>query len=190
MKNFSNISDDICDDPRVLVIDCSKECWTDDENGYGGVDFLPMELADSIVDSGVFPDGIFEKCKAVGADYKYNPEPEIKTKEDIDNFISAVGGLHDAYIEECKELGDGTLYVRLDVTWGCRVELWFWGDVRYDTYGKDPEVCDDPSWYCSTVFFENGYVYLVDNYMNNSISIGRWNCWFRGRQMKYHIIPY
>lgn len=81
--------------PQILITESNQDDWNVDENGVGGVLFLPREMADQIIESGIFQDGIYEKCKAVGMNYKYNPEPEILTKEDIENLEYDSGGFHD-----------------------------------------------------------------------------------------------
>lgn len=101
--------------PQILIIESGQEGWIEDEDGVGGVDFLPREVADQIIDSGLFPDGVFEKCKAVGAGYEYKPEQEILTQKDIENLEWASGGFHDACIQECKLQDDGSLYVKFVV---------------------------------------------------------------------------
>ena len=126
--------------PQILIIDSSQENWIADEDGVGGVDFLPREIADQIIDSGVFPDGVFDKCKAVGTGYEYKSEQEIITEKDIENLEWASGGFHDACIKECQLQDDGSLYVKFDGTLGCKVEVWFWGDVEYDISSRDPDV--------------------------------------------------
>lgn len=174
--------------PQILIIESNQDDWNMDEDGVGGLDFLPRDIADQIIESGIFPDGIFEKCKAVGADYKYNPEPEILTMEDVENLEWASGGFHDACIEECKQLDDGSLYVKFEGTWGCKVEVWFWGDVEYNISSRDPEECD-PYWYGSTVILQDGFVYFVDEEDMTVDQISDGYCWFKARHMKYHIIP-
>lgn len=67
--------------PQILIIESNQDDWIIDEDGIGGVDFLPRELADKIIDNGVIPDDIYDKCKAVGNGYEYNPEPEIITEK-------------------------------------------------------------------------------------------------------------
>lgn len=109
--------------PQILIIECSQDDWILDEDGIGGVDFLPRELADQIIDSGEIPSEIFEKCKAVGKEYTYEPVQEIVTEKDIQNLEWVSGDFHDAYIEECKLLDDGSLYVLFDGIWGCKIEI-------------------------------------------------------------------
>lgn len=123
--------------PQILIIESNQDDWTEDEEGVGGVDFLPRAIANQIIESGVF-----EKCKAVGAGYEYKPEQEILTQKDIENLEWASGGFHDACIQECKLQDDGSLYVKFDGTWGCKVEVWFWGDVEYDISSRYPDECN------------------------------------------------
>ena len=40
---------------------------------------------------------------------------------------------HDARIMKEIMQADGTLYLRFDGTWGREVEVWFWGELEYDT---------------------------------------------------------
>lgn len=103
--------------PQILIIESNQDDWVMDEDGVGGVAFMTREMVDQIIESGIFPNGIFEKCKAIGADYKYNPEPEILTKKDIENLEWASGGFHDACIEQCKQMEDGSLYVKFEGPW-------------------------------------------------------------------------
>lgn len=98
------------------------------------------------------------------------------------------GGFHDAYIEECKQLDDGSLYVRFDGTWGCKVEVWFWGAVEYDISSRDPEQCD-PYWFASTIIIQDGFVYFIDEDNMTVDRISEGYCWFKARHMKYRIIP-
>ncbi len=174
--------------PQILIIECSQDDWILDEDGIGGVDFLPRELADQIIDSGEIPSEIFEKCKAVSKEYTYEPVQEIVTEKDIHNLEWVSGDFHDAYIEECKLLDDGSLYVLFDGIWGCEIEIWFSGDIEYDISSRNPDE-DDPYWYGSTVMIQDGYIYLVDEEEMSVEQISEGYCWFKARHMKYHIIP-
>lgn len=174
--------------PQILIVEGNLDGWIVDEDGVGGVAFLPRELADQIIDSEVIPDDIFEKCKAVGNGYKYKPEQEVVAKTDIENLELVSGGFHDACIEECKMQADDSLYVKFKGIWGCKIEVWFWGDVEYDISSRDPDECD-PYWYSSTVIIQDDFVYLVDEEDMTVDQIREGYCWFKARHMKYHIIP-
>lgn len=173
--------------PQIDIVDCDKSDWIENEDGLGGVDFLPKETADSIIESGSVPDNILKKCLEIENSYVYNEYPEIKTKQDIENLEWATGGFHDARIKELKETDEG-LYLKFDGIWGCKVEVWFWGDVSYDTESRDPDYYD-PYWFGATVILQDGFIYLVDEEDMTVEKIEEGYCWFKARHMKYHIIP-
>lgn len=174
--------------PQILIVDADQCNWIKDEQGVGCVDFLDRTLLDSILDAEDQPKDILEKCHAMDAGYVYDDIQEIKSKKDIENLEWASGGFHDARIvkEEIQE--DGALYLRFDGTWGCEIEVWFRGDVEYDTSGRNSETCD-PYWFGSTVILQDGFVYFIDD---NDMTVGRITpgyCYFKARHMKYRIIP-
>lgn len=174
--------------PLVLVIDSDRSGWTVDEEGIGGLEFLPRDLADSLIDQGKLPDDILRKCLAADGDYVYEPYPEIRTEKDIEDLQWASGYFHDARIAEEKIQDDGKLYLLFDGVWGCSIEVWFWGDLEYDTSSRDPKEYD-PYWYGSTVILQDGYVYFVDEDDMTVDKITEGVCYFKARHMKYHIIP-
>lgn len=173
---------------QILIVDTDQSNWNMDENGVGCVDFLSRELLDSFLDEENQPEEILAKCRAVVEGYVYSETPEIKTQTDIENLYWATGGFHDACIRQQEIREDGTLYLRFDGTWGCEVEVWFWGDVEYDTSSRDPEYYD-PYWFGSTVILQDGFVYFVDDDDMTVDKITSGYCYFKARHMKYRIIP-
>lgn len=174
---------------QVLIVDFDVSDWDiDEENNVGGVKFLPRDMADKMIESGVVPQDILEKCLEIDKSFVYSEYKEIENEKDIDNLYCASGWFHDAYIKELKELEDGTLYVRFDDVWGCSIEVWFWGDVEYDTESRNPELYS-PYWSDSTIILQNGFIYFVDEGDMTVDEIGKGYCWFKARHMKYHIIP-
>ena len=174
--------------PQLLVVDSDMNNWVKNDNETGGVDFLPKETADNIIETGIIPDDILEKCLSVENAYVFNEYPEVKTKQDIDNLEWATGGFHDARIAEQRMTDDGKLYLKFDGIWGCTAEVWFWGDVSYSTESRNPEYYD-PYWFGSTVVLQDGFVYLIDDDDMTVEEIGEGYCWFKARHMQYHIIP-
>lgn len=174
--------------PQILIVDTDQSNWNTDQNGVGCVDFLSRELLDSFLDLEQQPPDIIDKCLEMDAGYVYDETPEIKTETDIENLEWASGGFHDARIikEELQE--DGTLYLRFDGTWGCEIEVWFWGDLEYDTSSRDPELYD-PYWFGSTIILHDGFVYFVDDDDMTVDQITKDYCYFKARNMKYRIIP-
>lgn len=49
-----------------------------------------------------------------------------------------------------------------DGVWGCKIEMFFDGDVSYNTDSRDPDLYD-PYWYGSTMIRQDGYIYFVDD---------------------------
>ena len=49
-------------DKMVLIFNTDHTDWELDENGYGGVDFLPKEDALKIIEDGGMPDEILNRC--------------------------------------------------------------------------------------------------------------------------------
>lgn len=174
--------------PQVLIVDMDKQNWIENAEGEGCVEFLSKAMIDSITEDGFQDNGIFNKCRTVDRDYKYEEYHEIMEEKDINNLYWATGYFHDARIAKEIMQDDGTLYLRFDGVWGCEVEVWFWGDVEYDTSSRDPELYD-PYWYGSTILIENGFIYLVDDEDMTVDKIGEGYCYFKARHMKYHIIP-
>ena len=173
---------------QTLIVDSSRDNWKLDDNGNGCVDFLSREQLDLLLDSDQQPADILDKCRAMDFGYVYDAIPEIKTQKDIDDLSWASGGFHDAFIEKQELLEDGTLHLLFDGTWGCKVEVWFWGDMEYDTSSRNPEV-SDPYWFGATILLHDGFVYLVDGDDMAVEEIGPGQCFFKARHMRYRIIP-
>lgn len=174
--------------PQILIVDSERNNWNLDEEEVGCVDFLSRELLDSFLDDEIQPEEILSKCRAMDAGYVYNEITEVKNQQDIEDLNWVSGGFHDARIAKKKLQNDGTLYLRFDGTWGCEIEVWFSGDLEYDTSSRAPEECD-PYWYGSTVILHNGFVYFVDEEDMTVDKITSGYCYFKARHMKYKVIP-
>ena len=174
--------------PQIIIVDADQHNWRIDENGVGCVDFLDKELLASILGKNEQPKEILEKCRAMDADYVYQDIREIKTEADIVNLSRASGGFHDAFIAKEELMEDDTLYLLFDGTWGCKIEVWFWGDLKYDTSSRHSDEYDH-FWFGSTVILQDGFVYLIDDDGMTVNNIGPGYCYFKARHMKYRIIP-
>lgn len=171
-----------------MIIDTDESGWIiDEQDGTGGVEFIPRELADKIILEGTVPNDIMLQCKKIEESYTYKEYCEIKTQKDIEDFDCATGNFHDARIEEQKILDGGELYLRFTGIWGCQVEIWFWDDLEYCTESRNQKD-RDPFWSCSSLILKDGYVYFVDEELEVEEITDEY-CWFKARHMKYHIIP-
>lgn len=175
--------------PQILIVDTSKDNWIEDAaTDMGCVNFLTCEIADRLCDTQEIPAELLEKCLRLEKSVCYNPSPEIKTEKDIANLDSVSGGFHDARIQSLKLLDDGTLHIHFDGTWGCEIDVWFWDDVSYCVESRNPDL-GDPYWSESSIFFENGYIYLVDESNMTAEKTNDDYCWFKAKHMKYHVVP-
>lgn len=173
-------------DPAILIVDDDRSRWVIDENGNGCIDFLSKLPSDAIEDR--LTSEQLAHCIELDASYHYKAYTFVETATDIDNLMAVSGGFHDAYIEKCEVQTDGALYVLFDGTWGCKIEIWFSGDVSYSIESRNPNY-EDPYWFGSTVILQDGYIYLVDDEDKKVEDIGNGNCWFKARKMRYHVIP-
>lgn len=174
--------------PQVLLVDNTVDNWVMNDQGIGGVHFLPRVLADELSVSEVLPQDIKERCVAIDAQFVYEPYHEVVNEQDIENLSYAAGYFHDAYIKKQKTLEDGTLYLLFDDVWGCSIEMWLWDDVQYDVSSLDPEKYA-PYWMDSTILLQDGFIYFVNDGGMTVDKINSDYCWFRSRHMKYHVIP-
>ena len=133
-------------DKIVLIVDSDQPGWQFNEDRTGGVSFLPREIVDKCVDQVYTPMEILDQCLRIENAYEYNAYPVIRNEKDIEDLNWVSQCFHDAYIEEQKMIGDDELYIRFEGVWGCSIEVWFSGDLEYDTPGRDPNICD-PHWY-------------------------------------------
>ena len=175
--------------PQVLIVDGEQKGWeSDSKTRSEWIAFLPRELADELVQKKTLPEQIRKKCLAEDDHFIYQEYREVKTQKDIDDLEWVSGCFHDGCVEKAEWDKDGSLYVLMGAVWGCSIELWFWGDVEYDISARDSSIVD-PYWLDGSIFFENGFVYLVDDCDMTAEQITSNYCWFKGRHMKYRVIP-
>lgn len=174
-------------DLLVLVVDADQSGWREASDGCSSVDFLPTEALPDMIDAGRVPEELLARCIALDAAYAYQPVRQIRTAEDIRDFRRATGGLHDACIADVRREGDG-LFVRFEGCWGCSVEVCFTGEAACDTACRMQEMADR-WWYGSSLVMADGLVWLIDDEDMLPGRINSHDCWFRGRQMSWKIIP-
>ena len=174
--------------PKILIIDSDHSDWNTNDEGEGCIDFLNRELLDSFLDNNIQQKEILEKCRIIDGNYTYQDIKEIKNKKDIEDLYQVASGFHDARIAKEEMLKDGSLHLIFDGIWGCNIEMWFWGDLEYDTESRNPEF-EDPYWFDSTLIMQDGFIYLVDGEDMTVDEITSEYCYFKAIHMKYKIIP-
>ncbi len=173
--------------PMVLITDADERGWNKISECEESVDFLPTGELLSLIDNDAVPKEVMLRCIEMDRAYQFESIRTIKTADDIRDLEWVSGGFHDAFIAEKKE-SENSLYVLFDGTWGCKIEVWFEGEVSYDISSRNPEKFD-PYWFGSTVAIDNGFVYLIDDEDVSVNDISPNHCWFKARTMKYRVIP-
>ena len=124
--------------PMVLIADADESGWNKISENEESADFLPTGELLSMIDSDTVPSELICKCIELDRAYKFESIRAINTANDIRDLQWVSGGFHDAFIADMKEDGS-SLYILFDGTWGCKIEVWFEGEVSYDASSRDPE---------------------------------------------------
>ena len=174
-----------CLDPQILILDTDQTEWTLTSDGQGCISIL--NGIDLLSDDFILSEEQLSRCKIIDLQYTYHEIQEISSDNDIKNFDRVSGNLHDAYIKKCEKNND-EIYVLFDGVWGCQIELWFSGNVDFCIESRNPEI-NDPYWFGSTLIYENGYFYLVDEEDMKVSDITDAYCHFRGQHLRCRVIP-
>lgn len=170
----------------VVIVDCEQSNWNTDEHDEGCVNFLDRILLDSFLDAEHQPEYILEACREMDMGYEYAEIREILTQKDIDDLRYTTNGFCDAYVIKEKLLDNDTLYLLFDGLDGYQVEVWFSGNLEYDTSRMDVGCT---TWCDSTLILNGGFVYFADWYDLTIDNITKEPNYFKARHMKYRIIP-
>lgn len=171
----------------VLVVDSDQRDWISLDEKRKAESFLPADELLDMIESNTVPDELLRRCIDEDQSYMFNEYPEVCTEKDVEDLMWVSGSFHDAYIADLRKDGE-SLYVLFEGTWGCKIEIWFSGEVSYDVSSRDPDSYD-PYWFGSTVILHDGFVYILDDDDATLDNIGDGWCWFKARKMKYHVIP-
>lgn len=98
------------------------------------------------------------RCIEMQSKIKIKKVFNIKTQKDIDNLLYLTN-FHDAYVKSITKKGD-TMCITLDTTWGIIVHFKLSGNPKTNLQEK----CEDYyEIFDSTLFFENGKIYWVND---------------------------
>ena len=169
----------------IIYIDDNQDDWNIDEtSGCGEVNITDRKSIFEMIEHNTVSNELLALDRAI----TFESYPEIHNDKDIDKLMLASGYFHDATIKQLENKND-ELYVLFDGIWGCNIEMWFSGDVSYDISSRNPKEYD-PYWLGSVMLIDNGFIYFIDD-EDASVADAQGNnyCWFKARNVKYHIIP-
>jgi len=173
--------------PMVIIVDADDSDWNKEDENRKSAAFLPTNDLTEMIEENRLPAHLLQKCIDLDQAYRFESVREIKTEADIRDLMWASGEFHDAFISEMQE-ANGALFILFDGTWGCKVEVWFAGEIAYDVSSRDAEKYD-PYWFGGSVILKDGFIYLIDDENAAVEDIEEGYCWFKARRMQYRIIP-
>mgnify|MGYP000011501950 FL=1 len=173
-------------DPRILIVEADQSDWVLDSEGQGCVSFL--QSPDLSSDEIALDTTSLKRCIQMDAEHVYHAYVDVTSNDDLENLMFASRCFHDAYILAFHQ-EDDSIYVLFDGVWGCRIEIWFAGDAACNAEIRNPQQCDI-YWYSASLLRKGDFIYLIDdeNATPEDLDDGHY-CWFKARQMRYHIIP-
>ena len=175
-------------DKMVLVVDNDKSDWLFENDSCGYVSFFDKEHLLEYANGREADKDIIKKCIELDGMFVFQEYNEILSQSDVDKLMLVSGGFHDAYIKEHLLLEDGTLKVVFGGVWGCKIEMYFNGDVSYCIESRNPELYD-PYWLGSRMFVDNGMITFVDDEDVEQDNINDNYCWFKAKKLFYRVIP-
>ena len=169
----------------ILYIDDNQDNWNvDKRTGIGEVNISDRDSLMKMIEQSTVSNELIELDKQ----YHFEDYPEIHNEADIAKLMLVSGHFHDARIKQIEDTND-KLHIIFDDVWGCNIEMWFSGDVSYDISCRNPAVYD-PYWLGSVMIIANGFIYFIDDEdATIEDAAGDNYCWFKAREVKYHVIP-
>ena len=114
----------------------------------------------------------------------------VKDKKGIQDLMTAAWGFHDSELNNISyklmEIGEpSVVQVLFTGCWECDILLEFKGDVLIHFNlddGNTTEILD------ANILFDNGYIYWIDDYIEDVNNISEENIYFRARSLKWKMI--
>ena len=188
---------------KVFIIDTDCSDWIEKDEiklstftkfkcckGYEWI-INNSKLINDIRKNNLIDNEIREKAKELNSSINKDDWHYIKDQKDIENLMTASFGFHDAYISDIKYLkketydGQTTVQVLFSNCWESEFLLEFEKDVIIHMVSNDDY---DNEIFDSTVFFENGYIYWVDEEIKNASEIQENFTYFKARSLKWKCI--
>lgn len=162
-----------------------KECF-----GYEWI-LDNVELIKNIINGKVIDEKYILLAKEINKKIEISEWKYVKTKKDANDLLHAALGFHDAELKEIsyklkENYSDpSVVYVLFTGCWECDILLEFKRDVLVHFNINDLnsyEVLD------SNILFNDGYVYWIDEYIEDINNIKDSFNYFRGRSLKWKMI--
>ena len=149
-----------------------------------------IELIKKIKEGSLVDEKFIILAKQFNDNIVYNEWTLVKNKKDIQDLMTASWGFHDSELDnisyKLNEFGEpSVVQVLFTGCWECDILLEFKGDVLIHFNLDDrntTEILD------SNILFDNGYIYWIDDYIEDVKNISEENIYFRARSLKWKMI--
>ncbi len=148
---------------NVLIYNADMEGWIKKKK-VEGYDWVLQNITRNPVKTRI-NEIIFEKCKELQATVKEYEWFDIKNKVDIEGLMYASFDFHDSYVKE-MHVESGKQYILFDTTWGCEILFELDGDFETNLFVDYGHIVINNEFlaiYDSTMFFQDGFIYWIDD---------------------------
>lgn len=176
---------------NIYIYNCEKDDAWVSNNKVEGYDWV-LDNATNKFNKLVVNEAILDRCKEMQSTVKDCDWFDIITKTDVDGLMEVAISFHDSYVKD-RYTQSGKQYIRFDTTWGCDILFELEGDVKtnlFKDFGHIPVGDDYPLIMDSTILFENGLIYWIDDQSVKNISdLDKDNFhYFRAKNVKWKLI--
>lgn len=170
---------------KIIIIDSDQTDWILNEEGEGCVNFLSKEIITSLLNQDINSHHLLSKCLEIDKKYIYKDKFEINNSKDIEDLKWATREFHDAEIIKEKLNNDGSLYLKFSLPYDAEIEIWFWGNLEYNSKIKNI----DSYFMGVTITIQGGFIYFVEDLNMKPKDIKNGHFYIKARHMQYKIIP-
>lgn len=170
---------------KLSLISTLKNCF-----GYEWI-IENIELIKNIKSGNKIDNKYVDLAKEINKKIEVSEWKYVKNEKDAKDLLHAAWGFHDAELKsisyKLKDVYNDPSVVQVLFTgcWECDILLEFQRDVlihfNIDDYNSY-EIMD------SNILFDNGYIYWVDDYIENVKDLSEEYIYFRGRSLKWKMI--
>ena len=160
--------------------------WFDSAYDVAGYDWIlnDSELLKNMMQNRKIPPEIIERARQLNAQLEISEWNDVKDPEDAEKLQSAALGFHDAVIDRLEyTLHPSRLTVHFTECWNAEFDLIFEGDIAIQNTVDElyPVILD------SSILFEKGFIYWVDEDIESTDEITAEDQYFRARSLKWRM---
>lgn len=142
------------------------------EKNIEGYDWVLKNISKKLFKTVINP-VILDKCKELQATVEKRDWFEIKSPNDISGLMACALDFHDSYVKKMYTESEKQ-YIRFDTTWGCEILFELDGNIQTNLFEGVGQIVNADSEYLqiydSSMFFEDGLIYWVDDDSVQSVS--------------------